>query len=51
MENINQNISHIYCPTCDRYWQVLNDSETEWDEEKTAKKYYDDMDSCNSCPK
>jgi hypothetical protein len=49
MENINQNIAHIYCSKCDTTWQVLNEDGTDWDEEKTVKIYKEDIKNCNLC--
>ena len=37
MENINQNVAHIYCSKCDCYWQALNEDQNDWDEEQTAQ--------------
>lgn len=49
MENINQNIAHIYCPRCNLYWQVLNENQNDWDEEKTSEMYRKNIKNCNLC--
>jgi Fe2+ or Zn2+ uptake regulation protein len=46
MNNINESIAHITCNNCGKQWQVLNEEETDWDEQLTAEQYHSKEHNC-----